>query len=100
MQKSGIVETGPNSEKTDSEATPRIKNDLEGTRRRITISDIFQRKRANKQPPAELPTKKKFKDGIDDIFEHSEKAQPSKPINVGAGVADLFKTEEERPVPS
>ncbi|MCX6775958.1 MAG: hypothetical protein NT130_03870 [Candidatus Micrarchaeota archaeon] len=88
MQKSGVIKTGPSSEKTDSEGTQGMKGDVEGMQRKKAISEIFRRKRANKQPPAELPKKERIEECIENLFRHSERAQPSKNVNIGASVAD------------
>ena len=81
MQKSGVIKAG--SHEADSDAIAEIKGHVEDIRRRSTIS-----KYANKQPPAESRRKREVWKCIDDLFEHSERAQPSKIANIGASVAD------------
>lgn len=91
MQNSGITKTGPSSEKTDSEAIQGIKKDLEGMQKDLKG---IQRKNAiskyaNKQSSAKLQEEvDECKKRIDKLFRHSEIAQPSKRVNIGASIAD------------
>ena len=88
MQNSGIIKTG--SIKTSEESgedTQGITRDLRGMQHRHSISQIFLRKRTNKQQPEELPKKEELDGHIDNVFEHSKKTQPSKRLNIADSVA-------------
>lgn len=69
-----------------NDETPDLRGEIEAVGKKSIISRILRRREL--PPDAPLPTKWELKEHIEKLFSLSEKSQPSKMLNAGAGVAD------------